>query len=62
MADKVKDLVCGMEIDAATAAGTSEYEGQIYYFCGMGCKKAFDANPGEYSAKDHGAHDHGHQS
>ena len=59
MADQVKDLICGMEIEAATAAGTSEYEGQTYYFCSIGCKKAFDANPEEYISTDHTAHDHG---
>jgi YHS domain-containing protein len=26
----VKDPVCGMEIDPATAAGSKEYEGQTY--------------------------------
>jgi Cu+-exporting ATPase len=44
----VKDPVCGMEIDAAEAAGTSEYEGTTYYFCAEGCKTEFDADPGKY--------------
>ncbi len=44
----VKDLVCGMEIDPATAAGSSEYEGQTYYFCNLNCKKSFDAEPAKY--------------
>jgi Cu+-exporting ATPase len=44
----VKDLVCGMEIDSATAAGSSEYEGQTYYFCNLNCKKEFDADPARY--------------
>lgn len=47
-ASKVKDLVCGMEIDPNTAAGKSEYMGKTYYFCSPGCKKAFDANPTKY--------------
>ena len=45
MAEMVKDPVCGMEIDAATAAGSSEYEGVTYYFCAEACKTAFDAEP-----------------
>ncbi len=37
-----KDPVCGMDVDPKTAAGKSEYQGQIYYFCSLGCKKSFD--------------------
>ena len=48
MAEMVKDPVCGMEIDAATAAGSSEYEGATYYFCAEACKTAFDAEPSKY--------------
>ena len=48
MAEMMKDPVCGMEIDAATAAGSSEYEGTTYYFCAEACKTAFDAEPSKY--------------
>ncbi len=48
--EMVKDLVCGMTIDPATAAGTSEYKGQTYYFCNLGCKKSFDEDPEKYVA------------
>ena len=59
MATTVKDLVCGMDIDTATAAGTSEYKGQTYYFCSLGCKKSFDKDPEKYlSHGEHGHHDH----
>ena len=44
----VHDVVCGMDIDPAQAAGTSEYQGQTYYFCGMGCKRQFDKDPERY--------------
>jgi Cu+-exporting ATPase len=37
-----------MDIDPATAAGTSEYKGQTYYFCSLGCKKSFDKEPKKY--------------
>ena len=43
-----RDVVCGMMVDPARAAGTSEYEGKTYYFCGRGCKAKFDANPARY--------------
>ena len=48
MAELVKDVVCGMEIDPETAAATSEYKGVTYYFCAEGCKQEFDANPGKF--------------
>lgn len=48
MTETVHDPVCHMDIDPATAAGTSEYKGQTYYFCSLGCKKSFDANPEKY--------------
>jgi len=57
MATTVKDLVCGMDIDPASAAGKSEYNGQTYYFCSLGCKKAFDKNPKKYLGKEQ-AHQH----
>jgi Cu+-exporting ATPase len=40
-----------MDIDPSTAAGTSEYKGQTYYFCSLGCKKSFDTNPEKYLGK-----------
>jgi Cu+-exporting ATPase len=46
----VKDVVCGMDIDPATAAAKSEHGGNTYYFCAPGCKKSFDADPGKYAA------------
>lgn len=51
MANIVKDPVCGMDIDPATAAGKSEYKGQTYYFCSPGCKKSFEKDPEKYIAK-----------
>jgi P-type Cu+ transporter len=46
----VKDPVCNMDVDPATAAGSAEYEGQTYYFCSLGCVKRFNADPGKYLA------------
>jgi YHS domain-containing protein len=34
----VHDPVCGMDIDPVTAAGTSEYKGQTYYFCSFAAR------------------------
>jgi Cu+-exporting ATPase len=44
-----KDVVCGMQVDPAKAAGTSEFNGKTYYFCSKGCKAKFDANPSQYT-------------
>ena len=44
----VKDPVCGMAIDPATAKHTSEYLGQTYYFCSLMCRKAFEDDPQHY--------------
>src|SRR5688500_10016266 len=48
--EKVKDVVCGMIIDPAKAAGSSDYKGQTYYFCSKGCKTKFDTGPERYLA------------
>jgi P-type Cu+ transporter len=53
----VHDPVCHMDIDPATSAGTSEYNGQTCYFCSLRCKKAFDKEPEKYLGKAHG-HQH----
>jgi len=55
-----KDPVCGMNIDLQSAAGKSEYKGQLYYFCCPGCKASFDKNPEKYlsSNHEHKAHSH----
>lgn len=51
---KVKDPVCGMEIDPKAAAGRAEFQGQTYYFCSLDCKKAFDREPEKYVGKSEG--------
>lgn len=58
MAETVKDPVCGMDVDPNRAAGKSEYNGQTYYFCSKGCKRAFDKEPEKYIGKED--HNDGH--
>ena len=43
-----KDVVCGMQVDPAKAAGSSQFEGKTYYFCSNACKTKFDVNPRQY--------------
>ena len=47
----VKDPVCGMDVETATAAGRTEHKGQTYYFCGSKCKEKFDLTPQQYVDK-----------
>ncbi|MCL4454315.1 MAG: YHS domain-containing protein [Deinococcus sp.] len=64
MAQEVQDPVCGMMVDPKQAAGKSEHQGETYYFCGPGCKKAFDAQPQKYvknaghTGREHDGHHH----
>ena len=59
MHDTLKDLVCGMEVTYGTAQARSEYDGQTYYFCSLGCKKSFDKEPEKYLGKAD-EHEHHH--
>jgi YHS domain-containing protein len=56
----VKDPVCGMDVETATAAGRTEYKGQTYSFCGSKCKEKFDLNPEQYVGKAAGTPKSGH--
>jgi len=57
-----KDPVCGMEVAEKTTGFVSQYQGKAWYFCGAGCKKAFDENPEKYAGKkdDDSGHAHHH--
>jgi Cu+-exporting ATPase len=47
-----KDPVCGMDVEEASAAATSEYKGKTYYFCAQSCKERFEQSPEQYLKKD----------
>ncbi len=43
------DPVCHMKVDKKNPrGGTTEYKGVAYYFCGPGCKRAFEKDPEGY--------------
>lgn len=42
------DPVCKMTVDEKKTAATSVYKGTTYYFCAVGCKKAFEKDPEKY--------------
>ncbi len=47
-AEKAKDPVCGMEVEAAKAEKLT-HEGKTYYFCSKTCKAKFEKNPAQYT-------------
>ncbi|MDP2730626.1 MAG: heavy metal translocating P-type ATPase [Dehalococcoidales bacterium] len=50
--DKVKDPVCGMEIDPKSADTTEEYKDKTYHFCSADCHDKFKADPEKYVKKE----------
>ena len=46
------DPVCKMEVEESKAAATSDHKRKKYYFCSVGCKKAFDQNPEKYVTEE----------
>ncbi len=45
---KIRDPVCGMDVDPASAAATVEHGGGTYHFCSPHCEKKFRAEPQKY--------------
>jgi P-type Cu+ transporter len=44
------DPVCGMTVDAATAAASYDHAGQTYHFCSRHCRDQFAADPARFVA------------
>jgi Cu+-exporting ATPase len=42
------DPVCGMTLDPAAAAATTDHQDTTYHFCSTGCADSFDADPARY--------------
>ncbi len=59
-AELVKDPVCGMDVDPATAEHKAEYQGETYYFCCPHCRAKFVADPESFVGAETKAHAHGH--
>ena len=43
--EKVKDPVCGMSVDPATAAARHDWKGTTYHFCSTSCAGRFQSEP-----------------
>jgi len=48
---KVKDPVCGMDVDPGTTEHHAEFRGTAYHFCSARCLARFEADPAAYAAK-----------
>src|SRR5438309_8539277 len=46
--ETVRDPVCGMQVDPATAKHRAEHDGRSYFFCSAGCRTKFVATPARY--------------
>ncbi|HJQ29888.1 MAG TPA: XdhC family protein [Rubrobacter sp.] len=49
--DEAVDPVCGMPVDVSSARYVVEHGGTRYYFCGPGCRRAFEEEPERYEAQ-----------
>lgn len=47
----VKDPVCGMDVDPADSAGSTEYRGETYHFCSTHCLHRFKQGPAAFLEK-----------
>ena len=47
-AGTVRDPVCGMNVNPATAAGSVDHDGRTYHFCSRNCVDKFRADPARY--------------
>ncbi len=47
----VRDPVCGMSVDPATATQQADFGGETYYFCSAGCRSAFESDPDKYTVR-----------
>ncbi|HEV7337184.1 MAG TPA: heavy metal translocating P-type ATPase [Bosea sp. (in: a-proteobacteria)] len=47
--DSVKDPVCGMTVDPATAKYSASHAGKRYFFCSDGCRGKFESKPAAYA-------------
>ena len=46
------DPVCGMDVEIARAAASTDFEARTYYFCSLQCKEDFERQPQRYTSQD----------
>ena len=47
-----RDPVCGMDVEIARAAASTDHEARTYYFCSLQCKEDFERQPAKYIGDD----------
>ncbi len=55
---KVKDPVCGMEIEASEAKAEESYKGQTFHFCSTNCRDKFVKEPESFLTEEKHEHEH----
>jgi xanthine dehydrogenase accessory factor len=50
------DPVCGMTVKESPTALKIEYQSKTYYFCGPGCRRAFEKNAEKYLSEGPSMH------
>src|SRR3989449_4209203 len=50
-AQLVRDPVCGMSVDPATATQQANFDGETHYFCSAACRSAFESDPSRYTVR-----------
>lgn len=48
---KIKDVVCGKEVNPETAEYSANYKDKVYYFDSAECKSAFLEDPEQYASE-----------
>src|SRR6478735_7698081 len=48
MGDRIKDPVCGMDVDPASTPHHAWHHDREYHFCSAGCRSKFIADPEAY--------------
>src|SRR3712207_9139281 len=48
LAERLRDPVCGMEVDPHATPHRAEHAGHTHYFCSAGCRTKFVADPARY--------------
>jgi YHS domain-containing protein len=46
--EKIKDLVCGAEVDQEKSTASYDLAGKTYHFCSEECRDDFSQNPTSY--------------
>ena len=48
---RMKDPVCGRNVEAVTVAAETQYDGKTYRFCSDDCYQEFMLDPAEYAGE-----------